>query len=95
MELIKGKICNDMPIELYEQIKKINFSKITDKEYNELLGIYNDFRMLIPLKKQIILSEKELYAPENIIKLLNSIDYSKSNKNIIKIAINYLQKNVK
>ena len=57
--------------------------------------MYNDFKIIIPLKKQIILSERVITAPEEIIKIINSIDFKKSNKNIIQIAINFLKKNIR
>ncbi len=95
MEIIRGKICNDMPNELYEQLKKIDFTKLTEKDYNEIFNIVNDFKMLIPFKKEIVLSERELTADKEIIKLLNVINYRKSNKNILNIAINYLKNNIR
>lgn len=95
MEIIRGKICNDMPNDLYEQLKKIDFTKLTENDYNEIIKIVNDFKMLIPFKKAIVLSERELTADKEIIKLLNVIDYRKSNKNILNIAINYLKNNIR
>jgi hypothetical protein len=93
--IVIGKIANDMPVELYIELAKLDLTKITDKEAQELVSVFNDFKTLIPLKKEIILSDRTLKTHSDIIKILNIIDYQKSDKNIIRIAINYLVKNYK
>ena len=95
MNIITAKLANDIPDELIKELKRIDYNKITDKDINDIIKMYNDFKIIIPLKKQIILSERVITAPEEIIKIINSIDFKKSNKNIIQIAINFLKKNIR
>jgi len=89
------KLANDIPKEVVEVLLNIDFSKITERDYQELIKIFNDFEKFIPKRKDIILGKTNLNAKDEFVMMINVIDFSKIDKMILKISVNYLKKNLK